>query len=87
MYNICQKSTQGKVNPFRHCVTCLTAVITVIAFYFYETKENLGILNKWTSIVLGISIVGLELGYLLAQGGLEHKRRFSGNIFGFGAHS
>ena len=71
MYNICQKSTQGKVNPFSALlITYLTAaVITVIAFYFYETKEGLlesfkGI--NWTSIVLGISIVGLELGYLLA---------------------
>ncbi len=71
MYNICQKSTPGKVNPFSALlITYLTAaVITVIAFYFYETKEGLlesfkGI--NWTSIVLGISIVGLELGYLLA---------------------
>jgi len=71
MYNICQKSTPEKVNPFSALlITYLTAVvITVIAFYSYETKEGLLESFKglnWTSIVLGISIVGLELGYLLA---------------------
>lgn len=71
VYNICQKSTPQTANPFAALlVTYLTAgVITVIAFFFYKTDkgffQSFADLN-WTSIVLGIAILGLEFGYLLA---------------------
>ncbi|MBC8060328.1 MAG: EamA family transporter [Clostridiaceae bacterium] len=71
LYNICQKSTPKSVNPFTSLlVTYLTAtLLTVIAFKFNKTDkgflDSLKELN-WTSFVLGISIVGLELGYLMA---------------------
>lgn len=71
MYNLSQKSTPEKVNPFLTLlVTYLTAaILTIIASLFYKTDrgffESIKDLN-WTSIALGISIVGLELGYLLA---------------------
>lgn len=71
LYNICQKSTPEKANPFSALlVTYLTAAfLTVIAFLFSKNDKSFfhsfADLN-WTSVVLGFSIVGLELGYLLA---------------------
>ncbi len=71
IYNICQKSTPDKVNPFAALlVTYLTAaVVTAVVFLFHKTDkgfiESVRELN-WTSVTLGIAIVGLELGYLMA---------------------
>jgi drug/metabolite transporter (DMT)-like permease len=71
LYNICQKSTPQSANPFAALlITYLTAaILTVILFQFYKTDKGFGQsfnnLN-WTSITLGIAIVGLEVGYLLA---------------------
>ena len=71
IYNICQKSTPESVNPFSSLlITYLTAsFITVIAFLLFDTDKSLVQSLKelnWTSIALGISIVGLEFGYLMA---------------------
>ena len=70
-YNIFQKSTPQNVNPFSALlVTYLTAaVLTLIAAQFYKTDKDFiqsfrGL--NWTSIALGVAIVGLEVGYLLA---------------------
>lgn len=71
MYHICQKSTPERANPFvALLVTYATAIVmTAVTLFFYKPEngliESIKQLN-WTSIVLGISIVGLELGYLLA---------------------
>jgi drug/metabolite transporter (DMT)-like permease len=71
LYNICQKSTPQNVDPFSALLTTyLTAVIlTLIAAQFYKSDkgfmQSFSELN-WTSIALGVSIVGLEFGYLLA---------------------
>ncbi len=71
MYNICQKSTPAKVNPFASLlVTYLTAaLLTVIALYcskagdgFFATFKKI----NWTSFALGLSILGLEFGYIMA---------------------
>lgn len=71
LYNICQKSTPEKANPFSALfITYLTAAIfTAIVILF--NKPDKGLLQSfkslnWTSIALGISIVGLEFGYLMA---------------------
>jgi drug/metabolite transporter (DMT)-like permease len=71
LYNVSQKSTPDRVNPFSALiVTYLTAVIfTVIAFLFYKTDKDFIQSFKelnWTSVALGVSIVGLEFGYLMA---------------------
>lgn len=71
MYNICQKSTPNKANPFLALlVTYITAaVFTVVALLFYKTDKGLFQSLKelnWTSVALGVSIVGLEFGYLMA---------------------
>ena len=68
-YNICTKSTPSNVNAFGTLiVTYLTAaVLTAIIFLFMVKPENavfeLAEIN-WTSVVLGIAIVGLEVGYI-----------------------
>ena len=70
-YNVCQKSTPEKTNPFSALfITYLTAaVLSFIAFHFYKTDKGFFQSFKdvnWTSFVLGITIVGLEFGYLMA---------------------
>lgn len=71
VYNICQKSTPPNANPFLALlVTYLTAALLTLAVLVFSKTEkgfwqSLQDLN-WTSIVLGIAIVGLELGYLMA---------------------
>jgi drug/metabolite transporter (DMT)-like permease len=71
IYNIVQKSTPSKANPFLTLlVTYLTAAFFTFIMYFFN-RSGKGLLTSlkelnWTSIVLGISIVGLEFGYLLA---------------------
>lgn len=71
IYNVCQKSTPANANPFSALfVTYLTATFFTILLFifnktdksFYESFTNL----NWTSIALGVSIVGLEFGYLMA---------------------
>jgi len=70
-YHLSQKSTPSGVNPIHSLiVTYATAIVcSLLILPFYPSKESflvsLGKLN-WASIVLGISIVGLELGFLLA---------------------
>lgn len=71
VYNIVQKSTPSKANPFLTLlITYLTAaIITLIMFLVNRTGKGLIASLKelnWTSIVLGVAIVGLEFGYLLA---------------------
>ena len=71
MYHICQKSTPESANSMSSLlVTYLTAsIITLIAFLIFHSDKNfvqsLKELN-WTSIALGIAIVGLEFGNLMA---------------------
>ena len=70
LYHICQKSTPDNANPFSALFTTYVtaAVLTFIASHFYKTGEGFFQSFKglnWTSIVLAIAIVGLELGYML----------------------
>lgn len=70
LYNICQKSTPQRANPFSALfITYLTAAaFTFIIFLLSKTKGFLHTFRElnWTSVALGISIVGLEFGYLMA---------------------
>ncbi|MBC8016615.1 MAG: hypothetical protein H7X79_12875 [Sporomusaceae bacterium] len=71
LYNVCQKSTPESANAFSSLlVTYVTAsIITIITFFFFYTEksfvQSLEELN-WTSVALGVAIVGLEFGYLMA---------------------
>lgn len=71
VYNISQKSTPENANPLAALlITYLTAAaLTAIALFFFKSDE--GFLKSfkdlnWTSLMLGISIIGLEFGYLMA---------------------
>ena len=71
LYNICTKSTPSEVNAFATLsVTYLIAAAVSFATFFISAKDKniLAELGKtnWTTFVLGIVIVGLELGYILA---------------------
>lgn len=71
LYNISQKSTPQEVNPFLSLlITYLTAaVFTGIAFLMNpDGKPVLQAAKElnWTCVALGISIIGLEFGYLMA---------------------
>lgn len=68
-YNICMKSMPSEVNPFGALmVTYLgAAIISAIIFAYAVGPSNIGTeITKvnWTSIVLALAIVGLEVGYV-----------------------
>ena len=71
VYHICSKSVPDAVNPFASLtVTYLVgAVCTAVAFALTakgsSVSAELGKLN-WAPFVLGVVIVGLELGFLYA---------------------
>lgn len=69
VYNIATKSTPTEANPYLSLViTYLTGA--VIAFLLYLSSRPQGTLTthirtlNWSSWVLGLSIVGLEVGYI-----------------------
>jgi drug/metabolite transporter (DMT)-like permease len=71
VYNISQKSTPGRVNPFAALLVTYTvaAILTLGASLCIKTEK--GLLSSfselnWTSVALGCAIVGLEMGYLFA---------------------
>ncbi|MHB8157727.1 MAG: EamA family transporter [Desulfocucumaceae bacterium] len=70
-YHISQKSTPGNVNPIISLIVAyLTATIfclVILPFYPSEMRllESIKQIN-WASFALGLSIVGLEAGFLLA---------------------
>lgn len=71
LYNICQKSTPEKANPFAALLlTYLVAgLLSVAAFYLSKPGKTLLQSFKelnWTSLALGAAIVGLEFGYIMA---------------------
>lgn len=73
-YHLCQKLTSTSLNPFvALIVTYLFAsIISIIAYFIFVPNTNLGTLvtsvkgANISSILLGVTVVGLELGYLLA---------------------
>lgn len=69
IYNICAKQTDGRVNAFFSlALTYGVAMLLSLAAYFVSAadKNVLHELSKtnWASYLLGISIVGLEFGYI-----------------------
>lgn len=71
LYNVCQKSTPESANPFTALLfTYLTAAILTAGAFFVNSADKTLLQSvkelNWTSAALGISIVGLEFGYLMA---------------------
>jgi uncharacterized membrane protein len=68
-YNISAKSTPDGINAFASLsITYLVAaVLSIIMFLITNNQKNLfAEISKanWTSLVLGVSIVALEIGYI-----------------------
>ncbi len=69
-YHICQKSIPVAANPLLSViVTLLTAtIVSALILPFFMTgdtvTQELGKLN-WASVVLGLVVVGIDVGYLL----------------------
>ncbi len=71
MYNISQKSTPEKANPFVALLVTYTTAIVITAAVLIFNRPEKGLIESfrelnWTSIILGLSIIGLEFGYLMA---------------------
>lgn len=69
VYNVSQKSINQSINPFiSMIVTYITAIIfSVLALIVLPIDRNIiGSLKQinWASFVLGLSALGLEIGYL-----------------------
>lgn len=70
-YHIFQKSIPDNINPILSLiVTYLTAAVVSLVFLFFELRDTslMAEIKKvnWASFALGIAIIGLELGFLLA---------------------
>ena len=71
VYNVCAKSTPAEVNAFASlCVTYAVAAAVCFVMFFITAKERrlapaFSQVN-WSAAVLGLVIVGLEVGYILA---------------------
>lgn len=68
-YNVCMKSMPSDVNPFGALMVTylVAAIISAIIFAFSVGPSNMGAeLSKinWTSVILALAIVGLEVGYV-----------------------
>lgn len=68
-YNVCMKSMPNDVNPFGALMITylVAAIISAIIFVYVVGPSNVGVeLSKinWTSVVLALAIVGLEVGYV-----------------------
>ncbi|WP_407385520.1 EamA family transporter [Ruminococcus sp.] len=71
VYNICTKSTPEGVNSFAALtITYLVAAaVSFVVFLITNGGKNLFAefsKTNWSSFVLGVVIIGLELGYILA---------------------
>lgn len=71
VYNICAKSTPKEINSFAALsITYLVAAVLSFVMFFVTAKgKNIFTeftKTNWAPFVLGIVIVGLELGYILA---------------------
>lgn len=68
-YNVCMKSMPSDVNPFGALMVTylVAALISGMIFIYSVGPSNIGAgLSKinWTSVVLALAIVGLEVGYV-----------------------
>ena len=71
LYNVCTKSTPSGINAFASLfITYALAAIFCLAAFFLSAKDKnvFTELSKanWATLVLGVVIVGLEIGYILA---------------------
>lgn len=71
VYNICAKSVPGKLNSFAALtINYLVAAGLSLALFFLTTGGEKNLLQEmgrtnWAPVVMGLTVVGLELGYIL----------------------
>ena len=68
-YNICMKSMPSDVNPFGALMITYLVAAVISAFIFAYVVGPSNVVYEmskinWTSIILAIAIVGLEVGYV-----------------------
>lgn len=68
-YNLCMKSMPSDVNPFGALMITylVAAIISGVIFVFMVSPDNAGAeiaKINWTSVILALAIVGLEVGYV-----------------------
>lgn len=71
VYQICAKSVPGGVNPFASLIVTYLVGALFSAIMYFATQKNCNIVGElkqmnWASYVLGIVIVGLEVGFIYA---------------------
>ncbi len=71
VYHISQKSTPEKLNPFLTLFITYIVATIITGLLLIFVKPDKGFSNslkdvKWTAFALGVAIVGLEVGYLIA---------------------
>lgn len=69
LYNISAKSTPGDINSFASLALSYIVAAACSLVMFFITSDNKNIFaeiskTNWTSLALGIAIVGLEFGYI-----------------------
>ena len=69
LYHVCSNSTPRDANMFMSLiVTYLVATASSIAFYLFSVQNRGLVLDikslNWTSILLGIGVFGIELGFI-----------------------
>ena len=72
VYQVCAKSTPADMNPLASLtITYLVAAATSTALYFLLNRQDADLLRElrqtnWAPFVLGLVIVGLEVGFIYA---------------------
>ncbi|MEG2174797.1 MAG: EamA family transporter [Oscillospiraceae bacterium] len=69
IYNICTKATPAGAQPFAALAVtyAVATLVSMTLYFFFNTEQNLLLdlrrLN-WSSLMLGVSVVALEFGYI-----------------------
>ena len=69
MYQVCAKSVPGELNPFVSLTVTYSLGAVLSLVLFFVLNRNSGIVAEyrkmnWTSFLMGLSVVGLEVGYI-----------------------
>lgn len=70
-YVICTKSVPAEINPFASLTVTYAVGAIVSLIIYYATNKDANLIHEysklnWSSFVLGLSIIGLEVGYIYA---------------------
>jgi drug/metabolite transporter (DMT)-like permease len=71
VYQICAKSVPEGMNPFASLTVTYLVSAVISAVLYYALNRNANLLREirminWASIVLGVVIIGLEVGFIYA---------------------